>query len=129
MLCVSACRGSGGTPAVPPDGAAVFQMACARCHGAEGGGDGPQSAVLASITPPGKPPVPDLRAAHLGTRYDRAALEHLLQDGRGNMPAHRARLGPADLAAVADYVESHFAGRTPPPGPRSGLPGTSEGAP
>jgi mono/diheme cytochrome c family protein len=102
---------SGGTSgdaasAPPPNGQALFDMACRRCHGAEGRGDGPLAATFG--------PVPDLNAADLGARYTRAELEALVRAGRGKMPAHEGRLMAAELSAVIDHVERRFLGRAAP---------------
>jgi mono/diheme cytochrome c family protein len=106
---LAACSGNSpgeATPAPPPDGQAVFEMACRRCHGAEGRGDGPLAPTFG--------PVPDLNAADLGARYTRAELEALVRAGRGKMPAHQGRLMAEELTAVIDHVERRFLGRTPP---------------
>jgi mono/diheme cytochrome c family protein len=104
---VSSCRGgesTAGTDVVsearPPDGAQVFVMACARCHGPEGRGDGPLALKLG--------PVPDLNDADLRHRYDHRALGELVRFGRGKMPPHRDRLSPSEIEAVLTYLGQRF---------------------
>lgn len=102
----SGSGGVAGSAADSADGAAVFRMACQRCHGVDGRGDGPLSGEFG--------PIPDLNAADLGARYSRAALEALIRSGRGKMPAHSGRLGEVDLNAVFAHVERRFMGRGKP---------------
>ena len=102
-LCATAgCRdGSpGATAPPPPDGAAVFEMACSRCHGPTGAGDGPLAAKFG--------PVPHLNEPTLPERYARPALEAFVRDGRGKMPPHEARLTADEISAVAGFVERRF---------------------
>lgn len=103
LLGVAGCRSEAPAPPAPPDGAALFQMACSRCHGPEGRGDGPLALKFG--------PVPDLLEASLPARYPRLQLEEMLRYGRGKMPPHRDRMSPAELSAVAGYVEQRFFGR------------------
>jgi len=97
-----------GAEPPPPDASAqsegerIFTMACTRCHGMEGRGNGPLAVKLG--------PVPDLNAADWMHRYDRRALGELLRHGRGNMPPHRDRLSPGELDAVLAYVLRRFGG-------------------
>jgi mono/diheme cytochrome c family protein len=44
---ISVVLGLLGTPALALDGAALYRAQCARCHGPEGRGNGPEAAVLA----------------------------------------------------------------------------------
>ena len=66
-------------------------MACARCHGPKGAGDGPRAAQLGTV--------PSLR-----TSLDIKAVRWVVTNGRGEMPAHADRLSPADIDAVSQYV-------------------------
>lgn len=77
-------------------------MACVRCHGPEGRGNGPLASKVG--------PVPDLVDADLRHRYDRRALGDLVRAGRGNMPPHRDRLSPAEIEAVLDVLADRFGG-------------------
>lgn len=98
-----ACRG--GAPAetsgdeAPTSAAAAGQstytMACVRCHGRDGKGDGELGAKLA---------VPSLRTARVA-ELPTAELEALIRDGRGAMPPHGNRLPPAQITAVSAYVQ------------------------
>ncbi len=102
-----ACSGGTARDAVdaesPPDGARVFTMACLRCHGPEGRGDGPLAVKMG--------PVPDLNEASLASRYDRRALGELVRYGRGKMPPHRDRLSPGEIEAVLTHLEQRFGAR------------------
>lgn len=96
-LALSACtgeRGAGGGP--PPDpGARVYAMACARCHAADGAGDGELAGRLG--------PIPPLKSARVAAMSD-AELVALIEAGRGAMPPHAGRLPPADITAAAAHV-------------------------
>lgn len=86
-------------PAAPvapaaPDGAAVYAMACARCHGAEGAGDGALGARLG---------VPTLRTPRVAA-LPAAEMAALIRDGRGAMPPHGNRLAAAEIEAVVEHV-------------------------
>jgi mono/diheme cytochrome c family protein len=83
-----------GPPAAPAndEGAQVFAMACARCHGPQGGGDGPLAARLGYV--------PNLQRP-----LARPHVLSIVQRGRGAMPGHADRLSAAQIEAVADHVE------------------------
>lgn len=115
-VALAACTGGSAAPEPPPDGAALFQMACARCHGPAGRGDGPLAARDG--------PIPDLNARDLGDRYARRDLEELVRYGRGKMPGHRERLGAVELSVVLDHVESRFMRRAPTPALSPSAPGS-----
>lgn len=63
-------------------GEQTYREACAGCHGVDGRGDGPNSAML-SVAPP------DLTrfAARSGGQYDRVRMVYLI-DGREGLAAH-----------------------------------------
>ncbi|MCK6575309.1 cytochrome c [Myxococcota bacterium] len=100
--CTSRAEPASPDASTPPDGERIFSMACLRCHGPDGRGDGPLALKLG--------PVPDLNGADLAHRYDRRTLGELLRYGRGNMPPHRDRLSPGELDAVQAFVMRRFGG-------------------
>lgn len=92
------CRGERGAGAeaaasggAEDAGAAAYALACARCHGPGGAGDGPLAARLGYV--------PDLRRP-LAPEQVTAVVTH----GRGAMPGHADRLSPEQIAAVVAHV-------------------------
>lgn len=83
--------------AAPPaeDGARVFAMACARCHAADGSGNGQLAGRLGPIPPLKSPTVSKMK-------HDE--LIGLIRSGRGAMPPHAMRLTVEQIEAVAGYV-------------------------
>lgn len=75
-------------------GATVYTMACARCHGPTGAGDGELSARLG---------VPSLRTPRVAAMPP-AEMAALIRDGRGAMPPHGNRLPPAQIEQVSAFV-------------------------
>lgn len=92
---LTGCSPSGSpgpsSPPPKPDGAAVYALACRRCHGDQGRGDGSLAHRVG--------PVPDLKPGRPA-----ALIRTTVLNGRGAMPAHRNRLTPAQIDAVVDYV-------------------------
>ena len=89
-------------------GAALYPRHCARCHGAEGRGDGPDAARL---------PVPpaDLTAAHLWEHADGELFWWLLHgmeapDGTQSMPGFAGVLSDEQRWALIDAVRARNAG-------------------
>ncbi len=82
-------------------GRLVFQVHCARCHGLEGRGDGPDSATL-------KPPPRDFRATPWSTAATRESVRKAVVQGVPNsmMPALGGALSSVELEAVVDHVLS-----------------------
>jgi len=79
-------------PAVSPDvalAASTFVGVCATCHrlDGEGGQVGPE-------------------LTDVGARYDREALQALLENGQGRMPGFAKRLAPDQLQALVHYLAS-----------------------
>lgn len=96
----------GADAATPkPQGEVIFAQACARCHGANGQGDGPLAPHDARMPILGDAsrPLPSPQEVH-----------NVIRVGRGRMPAHQNRLSPQDMDAVTEYVERRFFGRAPP---------------
>ncbi len=107
LTCVMVCGPLAGpvlAQATPEAGAIVYQDACASCHGAEGRGDGPRSALLGEE-------VPDLTglASRNGGQYDIVRVVHTI-DGRAGLAAHGGPMplfgglltGPAALLDAPD---------------------------
>ncbi len=83
------------TPVAPaPDGKAIFELRCAKCHGENGSG------VTAAITIAG----PSLLAEH-----DHGAAMTAMEVGPSHMPSFARVLSIAEMRAVADYVTQHIA--------------------
>ncbi len=78
-------------------GRLIYQVQCARCHGSQGHGDGPDSAAL-------RPPPRDL-AQHNATRE---SIRRAVVEGVPNsmMTSFRASLFPREIDAVVDHVLS-----------------------
>ncbi|HKE90829.1 MAG TPA: cytochrome c/FTR1 family iron permease [Gemmatimonadales bacterium] len=82
-------------------GAAVFQSACASCHGASGRGDGP---AARGIVPP---PANLTDAAVMGAKSRVDLYRQLLLGVAGTaMPAFERTLADSDRWAVAAYVQT-----------------------
>jgi mono/diheme cytochrome c family protein len=97
----SSARSPANSPPPPPAinpgadaGATVYTMACARCHGPTGAGDGELSARLG---------VPSLRTPRVAAMAP-AEMAALIRDGRGAMPPHGNRLPPAQIEQVSAFV-------------------------
>lgn len=82
------------TVAPTPDGKAIFQLRCAKCHGVNGGG------VTAAITIAG----PSLLAEH-----DHGAAMMAMEVGPNHMPSFARVLSVDEMRAVADYVTQSIA--------------------
>ena len=78
----------GGTPAV--DGEAVFTDTCGGCHTLSAAGTSGTTG-------------PNLDDVSL----DAGAIEGIVRDGRGGMPAFGDQLSDDEVAAVADFVASN----------------------
>jgi mono/diheme cytochrome c family protein len=84
----------------PPDGGVLYRADCEGCHGAKGGGDGPDAGVC-------NPPPRDLRTGVLA-RYDADQLARSIREGTAlplglDPEALRARLG--DIEALVTYLQ------------------------
>lgn len=79
-----------------PDGRALFKTNCSACHGPDGAGQTPVGKSLK---------VRDLRSADVQKRSDEE-LGKVIADGKGNMPAFKDRLGPADIGALVAFIRS-----------------------
>lgn len=93
MAAVLALALAAGVAAAGDDGAVLYEVSCASCHGSEGRGDGPDASLLAS-------PPRNLRDGVL-RRYDDEALVRRIRDGRAlalpvDPKALRARVADVD---------------------------------
>jgi mono/diheme cytochrome c family protein len=77
-----------------PGAAETYKAKCASCHGPDGSG---QTAVGKSMK------IRDLRSAEVQKQTD-ADLEKIITDGKGKMPAYKAKLSVADISSLVAYV-------------------------
>lgn len=87
----SAIAGGGG-----PDGAPIFKAKCAMCHGPDGAG---QTTMGKNLK------LRDLRSAEVQKQTD-AEIGKWIADGKGKMPAYKAKLPAADIGALVDFIRS-----------------------
>ena len=78
------------------DGAALFKSKCAMCHGPDASGQTPMGKSLK---------LKDLHSAEVQKMTDKE-LFMLISDGKGKMPAFKAKLSQADIDAVVSYIHS-----------------------
>jgi cytochrome c6 len=79
-----------------PDGAVTYKAKCAMCHGPDGAGQ----------TPTGKSmKVRDLRSADVQKMSD-AELMKVIADGKGKMPAYKAKLGSDEIQALVTLIRN-----------------------
>jgi|SRR5450432_648532 len=77
-----------------PGAAETYKAKCASCHGPDASG---QTAVGKSMK------IRDLRSAEVQKQTD-ADLEKIITDGKGKMPAYKAKLSVADISSLVAYV-------------------------
>lgn len=82
------------------DGKALFGMKCSSCHGKDGKGN-PAMAKMFKVEPSALDMTSAATAGKSGT--DLAAV---IRDGRGKMPAYKAKLSDGEIASVAAYLKS-----------------------
>jgi cytochrome c6 len=79
-----------------PDSASSYKSKCAMCHGADGAGQ----------TPTGKSmKVRDLRSADVQKMSD-ADLMKVIADGKGKMPAYKAKLSSEEIQALVAFIRA-----------------------
>src|SRR5436309_487413 len=78
------------------DGPALYKAKCAACHGADGSGQTPMGKSMK---------LRDLRSPEVQKQTDKE-LFMLVSDGKGKMPAFKAKLTQADIDAVVSYIHS-----------------------
>lgn len=77
-----------------PGAPETFKGKCASCHGADGGGQ----------TPVGKSMnLRDLRSAEVQKQSD-ADFQKIISEGKGKMPAYKAKLSVADVSSLVAYL-------------------------
>lgn len=91
IVAPSAIAGGGG-----PDGSVIYKSKCAMCHGPDGAG---QTTMGKNLK------LRDLRSASVQTQTD-VQLTKWISDGKGKMPAYKAKLTPADIDALVGFVRS-----------------------
>ena len=78
------------------DGAALYKSKCAMCHGPDGAG---QTAMGKSLK------LRDLRSAEVQKLTDKE-LVTVISDGKGKMPAYKAKMSQAEIDAVVGFIRS-----------------------
>ena len=91
----------------PPDVSKIYKRKCKRCHGAEGGGDGPAASKL-------KPRPTDWRK--LDPITDRELFDIIWKGGKAvgkskRMPAHRKKLTREEVTGLVRHVRALAASR------------------
>jgi cytochrome c oxidase cbb3-type subunit 3 len=94
-----AASGCSTTPPTGRDGRALYEQACATCHGKDGIADPAWKARLG---------VPDLADAERLGALDDEAIRRVIAEGskNGKMPPWKQTLSPAQIDAVAAYVRT-----------------------
>jgi cytochrome c6 len=77
-----------------PDGAALYKMNCALCHGPDGAGQTPTGKAMK---------VRDLRSAEVQKKAD-SELAAVIADGKGKMPGYKAKLSTTDIDALISFI-------------------------
>jgi mono/diheme cytochrome c family protein len=78
------------------DGAAVYKAKCAMCHGPDGAG---QTTMGKNMK------LRDLGSADVQKQSD-ADLTKITADGKGKMPAYKAKLSADEITAVVAHIRS-----------------------
>ena len=82
--------------AAEPDAAAIYKSKCAMCHGPDGKGQ----------TPMGK----NLKVRDLGSedvqKMKGEQLEKVINDGKGKMPAYKAKLSEAEIDSLVKLIRT-----------------------
>lgn len=82
--------------ALAEDGAALFKGKCAMCHGPDGAG---QTTMGKNLK------VRDLGSADVQKQTD-AELTKITADGKGKMPAYKAKMTAAEIDAVVKFIRT-----------------------
>lgn len=98
VVTASVVAGLGCAKAPPPDGRALFQSACARCHSEDGRGGTPSK--------PGATPPRDLRNPSWQDAVTDDQLRHHIRTDKAEMPPFADVLSPNQLDAVVAHVRS-----------------------
>ena len=78
------------------DGAVLFTQNCAPCHGKDGSGN---TSVGRSLK------AKDLRSPEVQKLSD-AEMTKIITDGKGNMPAFKARFKPEEIVEIVKFLRS-----------------------
>jgi mono/diheme cytochrome c family protein len=100
LVLVTACARESPAQSPPKvgDAVALFERACARCHGTDGSGGLPMAAGG------GGPRPIDLRTADWQASRSDTEVYAAIRDGRGAMPPFADVLNPDEIAALTTYV-------------------------
>lgn len=82
---------------LPSDGAALYGLLCAKCHGAAGKADGPMAAMVS----PG-----DLSSPAMHARMSDDQIARLIVNGRKKMPAFGPAITMEQLRALVVHVRT-----------------------
>jgi cytochrome c6 len=77
-----------------PGAVEIYKAKCASCHGPDGAGQTPAGKAMK---------VRDLSSAEVQKESD-ADLLKSISDGKGKMPAYKAKLSVADVASLVAYI-------------------------
>ena len=78
------------------DGAALYKSKCAMCHGPDGAGQTPMGKNMK---------LRDLRSAEVQKQTD-ADLAKWIADGKGKMPAYKAKLSTEEIEALVAFIRT-----------------------
>lgn len=78
--------------------AALWNVACASCHGREGRGDGPMKPAGANV--------PDMTTAEFQAGVTDAQIREQITNGKEPMPAFGDRIAPEGITALIAHVRS-----------------------
>lgn len=107
LACAAALTVALAASALAATPAENYAKKCRKCHGADGTGNGPAAAVL--DVHPGNFTDCAKMASH-----DHAFLVKIITEGGKSvgkseqMPAHKNKLSPEEIDALATYVATHF---------------------
>lgn len=82
--------------AAGPDGAALYKAKCAMCHAADGSGNTSMGKSMK---------LRDLRSPEVQKQTDKE-LFAVTADGKGKMPAYKAKLSEAEIHAVVAHMRA-----------------------
>jgi cytochrome c6 len=80
--------------AAAADNAAVYKAKCAACHGADGAGQTPMGKKMN---------LRDLRSPEV-QKQSNADLHKIIADGKGKMPAYKAKVSADELKGLVEYM-------------------------
>ena len=107
------------SPEVLAHGKFVFENVCIACHGAQGAGDGPVTALF--------PKPPSLMTQKVRDWPD-GQIYHRPARGQGSMPSHARQVDERDIWSVVHYVrklQRELPVAPPPPTPAAAAPETA----